>query len=131
MSAPNTEVMVLKIRRHWRGMQTPSTDRRRYRRFDAASVVARVALIQSGPAGFCVRECDLRNVSYGGMCLETGLPLDKDARYRFLIDLGAPFSDLVLVTARVLWVGEQTQCGRQLGLQFVESSKGWLGPDED
>lgn len=105
-------------------------DRRRYKRFDTASVLARVALIQDSDSGLRLGECALRNVSYGGMAFSTPCPLEKDTEYRFLIDLGAPFRDMVLVKARVVWVeGENRRW--VVGARFLESSKGWLGPDED
>lgn len=108
-----------------------TTDRRRHRRFDTGSVTARVAIIDSGERGLRLGACTLLDVSYGGMCFTADQPLAKNVEHRFLIDLDAPFCDVVLVKARVVWTRIDEQGRQQVGAEFLESSKGWLGPDED
>lgn len=104
-----------------------TAERRRSRRFERESITACVALIRDGAPDLALEPCTLVNVSYGGMCLRAWRDLRRNRNYRFLLDLQAPFRDLVLVKARVLWIGAD----RAAGVEFVESSKGWLGPEDD
>jgi hypothetical protein len=123
-------VMHLTIKSQWRDIPVNS-DQRRYRRLDAASLSARAAAIVTQSRSLALRPCPLSNLSYGGMCFSTDEPLVVGAEYRFLIDLASPFDDLVLVRARIVWTGVDDAGRHQAGVQFVESSKGWLGPDDE
>jgi hypothetical protein len=126
-----TEIAGFKITKNWSGRQEGPHDRRRHRRFATTPTDAAVALVRRTGAALEVDRCRLCNVSYGGMCLSVLQKLREDAEYPFLIGLGAPFHDLVLVKARVLWSAPEEAGGVRLGVEFVESSKGWLGPDEE
>ena len=129
MLATRTEVMVLTIKC---GSPTSRgrTDRRRHRRFLAGLVDARAAAVELGQSDIQVRACSLSNLSYGGMCFSTDAPLVQGAEQHFLIHLPAPIGDLVLVKARLVWTGIDEAGRQQAGAEFLESSKGWLGPDE-
>lgn len=130
MRASIPEVMHITIRTQWR--DTPvNSDQRRHRRLDAASLSARAAAIVTQSRDLALRPCPLTNLSYGGMCFSTEEPLVVGAEYRFLIDLASPFDDLVLVKARTVWTGIDDAGRHQAGVQFVESSKGWFGPDDE
>ena len=130
MPVPTPGVMHLTIKSQWRDTPVDS-DQRRHRRLDAASLSARAAAIVTDSRNLALRPCPISNLSYGGMCFSTDEPLVVGAEYRFLIDLASPFDDLVLVRARTVWTGVDDAGKHQAGVQFVESSKGWLGPDDE
>jgi hypothetical protein len=106
-------------------------DRRRCRRFDAKTLAARASLIRTGRVGPELEPCTLLDLGYGGVSFRVPWAPDEHAEYRFLIDLAEPFSDLVLVRARVCWVRRAGAVSSEAGAVFVESSKGWLGPEDD
>lgn len=130
MSGSKTQVMVLTLQKHWRGIQGRE-DRRRHRRFDATSVGGRLAVVLQGDAELAVEPCTLVNVSYGGMCFRAPLALEDGSEHRFLLDLKQPFDDMVMVRARVRWADPGESNERTFGAEFIESSKGWLGPDAE
>ena len=113
-----------------RAVSGPS-DQRRHRRFVGVSVAARAATIDVRKPELRLRPCTLSNLSYGGMCFSTDAPVMQGGEYRFLINLSAPFDDVVLVKARITWTGVDEVGRPQAGAEFLESSKGWLGPDQD
>jgi hypothetical protein len=126
---PTTRFVVVRVLKAW-GDGKPKCDRRRFRRFERGEVAGKVAVIGSQPWGLTLAPCTLLDLSFGGMCLLAGEPLTKDRLYRFLIDFAEPFSEIVLVKARVAWMQPSDE-GLRIGLRFVESSKGWLGPEHD
>lgn len=122
--------MAVTLRKGWPETE-PLCDRRRSKRFNVADVPASVALVEVGKRGLRLIPCTLHDLSYGGMCMSTEWPLEVDQTYSFLLQLDAPFSELVLTKARVLWMGKGSNGRERFGTGFLESSKGWLGPDED
>jgi hypothetical protein len=124
------KLMHITITTQW-GDAPVRSDQRRHRRLDAASLSARAAAILTQSQQLALRPCPLSNLSYGGMCCSTEEPLVVGAEYRFLIDLASPFDDLVLVKARTVWTGVDDTGRHQAGVQFVESSKGWFGPEDE
>ena len=106
-------------------------DRRHFRRFDANTLAARLSMIRAGSAGLELLPCTLLNLGYGGMSFRLPWAPTKHGDYRFLIDLAEPFDELVLVRARVCWVRQAGSVDSDAGAVFVESSKGWLGPEDD
>ena len=106
-------------------------DRRHHRRFEPNALAAKVSLIRPGSAGPELEPCTLLNLGYGGMSFRLPCAPRKCGDYRFLIDLAKPFDDLVLVRARVCWVRQAGSLSSEAGAVFVESSKGWLGPEDD
>jgi len=127
--ATKTEFMVVTVRAVPQPMQA-RTDQRRHCRFPAGMVTARAAAIDIRQPDLRARPCSLANLSYGGMCFSADTPLVQGAEHHFLIHLAAPFDDLVLVKARLVWTGIDPAGRQQAGAEFLESSKGWLGPDE-
>lgn len=108
----------------------PIIERRRSKRFRNDAISANVSLLDR--EALKTEPCTLVNISFGGMCLRTRLNLEPGGEYAFLLDLRAPFNDLVMVKARVSWA-RAVQQGQQdcvAGAEFTESSKGWLGPEE-
>lgn len=106
-------------------------ERRRHTRFDTSASGSRLAVIGRSGSSLEVRECTLRNISYGGMCFHGALPFHAGDVVDFLIDLKAPLEDLVLVKARIEWEGAAGADGRLFGARFLDSSKGWLAAVED
>jgi PilZ domain len=106
-------------------------ERRRYTRFDTSAGGSRLAVIGRSGASLEMRECSLRNISYGGMCFHGSLPLHAGDVADFLIDLKTPLEDLVLVRARIEWEGTVGPNGRLYGARFLDSSKGWLAGVDD
>jgi hypothetical protein len=106
-------------------------DRRRSRRLDLEAVHVEAALIDSGPNdGMRLNPCEVLNFSYGGMCLSTERPVEDGDEFRILIHLGRPFSDFVLTKARVVWSDAGDASALRFGVRFLESSTGWLGPED-
>lgn len=106
-------------------------NRRRCRRFDAKALAAKASLIRIGKAGPELEPCKLLDLGYGGVSFRVPWAPSEHGDYRFLIDLTEPFGDLVLVRARVCWVRQAGAVSSEAGAVFVESSKGWLGPEDD
>lgn len=106
-------------------------ERRRHARFDTSASGSKLALIGRAGSNLEVRDCTLRNISYGGMCFHGSLPLHRGDVVDFLIDLKAPLEDLVLVRARIEWEGAAGTNGRLFGARFLDSSKGWLAGVDD
>lgn len=129
MLATKTEGMTLTIKCASHSSKAV-TDQRRHCRFLAGLVDARAAAVEIRPLDVLVRPCALSNLSYSGMCFSTDAPLVQGAEHHFLIHLPAPFGNLVLVRARLVWTGIDEAGRQQAGAEFLESSKGWLGPDE-
>lgn len=123
------ETGVLTVRRHWRAMEMDA-DRRRHRRFDSSAVSARVSMIRTSGANLELEACTLLNVSFGGMCLRTRFPFEMNQTYQLLLDVLDPFREMVLVKARICWLRATEAGERVAGAEFVESSKGWLGPED-
>ncbi len=106
-------------------------ERRRHTRFDTARSDSKAGLIVRSGLRLEFRECSLRNISYGGMCIEGDLPCKPGEAADFLLDLETPLQDLVLVKARIEWERAEGHGRRLFGARFLESSKGWLaGPEE-
>ncbi len=74
-----------------------------------------------------LEECTLLNTSQGGMCVQAPRPMPVGGEFEFVIDLAAPMAQTVVVKARVCWTA--TRDRRVAGLAFLESSRGWFGPD--
>jgi hypothetical protein len=127
--ATKTEVMVLTVKCASHATK-PDADQRRHRRFLAGLVDARAAAVEIREPDVRVRSCSLSNLSYGGMCFSTDAPLVQGAEHHFLIHLARPFGDLILVRARLVWTGVDEAGRQQAGAEFLESSKGWLGPGD-
>lgn len=106
-------------------------DRRHHRRFDTHTLAATLAMVRAGSAGVELEPCTLLNLGYGGMSFRLPRAPSKHQNYWFLIDLAEPFDQLVLVRARVCWVRPAGSVASEAGAVFVESSKGWLGPEDD
>lgn len=131
MAASKTEVLLmLKSSKDWKRVKV-IRERRQYSRFSTQAVPARLTLLRAGERGLELAPCTLINVSYGGMCFGTASALEDNTDYRFLLELAAPFDELVLVGARVLWRRPTGRPDQLAGAVFVESSKGWLGPGDD
>jgi len=73
----------------------------------------------------------LVNLSFGGMCVRTSARLQKGDERRFMIGLPSPLGSSVAVKARICWESPSGVGKRHLGAEFVESSIGWLGSDEN
>jgi hypothetical protein len=106
-------------------------ERRRHTRFDTSASGSKLALIGRTGSTMEMRECSLRNISYGGMCFQGSLPLHPGDVADFLIDLKTPLEDLVLVRARIEWESGAGTKGRLFGARFLDSSKGWLAGVDD
>jgi hypothetical protein len=106
-------------------------ERRRHTRFDTSASGSRLALIGRSGSQMEMRECSLRNISYGGMCFQGSLQLHPGDVVDFLIDLKMPLEDLVLVRARIEWESAGGAKGRLFGARFLDSSKGWLAGVDD
>jgi hypothetical protein len=126
---PTTHFFVVRVLKAWGDCKIQS-DRRRFRRFERGEVAGNLALIGNHDCGLTLDPCTLLDVSFGGMCLLAGTPLAKDRPHQFLIALAEPFSEIVLVKVWVAWM-QPTGNGVRIGVRFVESSKGWLGPEAE
>jgi hypothetical protein len=105
-------------------------DRRRYHRFDSDAVQVNIATIRRGDNSIELVDCRLTNICYGGMCLSTTWPLERDKDYEFLVDLRSPIDDWVLVKAHICWTRQLDDSHQAAGAAFIESSKGWLGQED-
>lgn len=106
-------------------------ERRRHKRFDMTSRESRLALISNTSAGLGIENCVLLNLSYGGMCFRMSGVLQERDECQFLMDLKVPRECLALVRARICWVQAQAGQEKMLGAEFLESTLGWVGPEEN
>ena len=113
------------------GMAMEAPERRRHKRFDMTSRDCRLALVSNTSAGLGIESCVLINLSYGGMCFRTAQVLQERDECQFLMDLKVPRECLALVRARICWMGPQGGQERMLGAEFLESTLGWVGPEEN
>ena len=106
-------------------------DRRRFKRFEIASCDPNKPLLLDGSGDRVKREeCEVLNLSYGGACFRASTRAEEGAIRRFRIDLASPAGFTVDVKARIRWVRYFESQGYFLGAEFLESSKGWLGPED-
>jgi hypothetical protein len=105
-------------------------DRRRHKRFEITSRERRLALVEDSGSEEEREQCALLNVSYGGISFRASRELQEEAIHQFFIEMPLPIGS-VLVKARICWVLRSDSQGYDLGAEFLESSKGWLGPVED
>ena len=111
-------------------MSGPDPDRRRHRRFDMAGHGGKAVLVRRTDDQPELEECALMDLSYGGMRFRTHRPLRVGEAYEFLIGLEEPLMSAV-VNARIRWVEPRAPLDWHLGAEFLESSTGWLGPEDD
>jgi PilZ domain len=105
-------------------------DRRRHKRFEITSPEHRLALVTDSGSKEEREPCVLLNVSYGGMRFRASRALQEGAIHRFFIEMPLPIGFAVRVKARICWVWRFASQGYDLGAEFLESSKGWLGPED-
>jgi len=106
-------------------------ERRRQKRFDMTSRECRLGLLRETSGGLQTENCVLLNLSFGGMCFRTPQSLQELEECQFFIDLKLPGRRLALVKARICWVRLLETQERMLGAEFLESTLGWLGPEEN
>jgi len=111
-----------------RSVRVPE-ERRRYKRFEMMRE-CKLTLIRDTGRGREEEDCTLLNLCYGGMCFRTRRPMQRDEEYQFLIDLPTPVRGSVFVKARICWARSAEYNYSDIGAIFVESSRGWLGPEE-
>ncbi len=128
MSIAHSNVIELRIKRVWRAMG-PNLERRESRRFGPSVVSARLAIVDSGGTNLSLTPCTLLNVSFGGMCFSTSCDVRENSECRFLIEFTGPIADFVILKARTVWCRCADSMYREAGVEFLESSKGWLGPE--
>jgi len=110
-------------------MQAP--DRRRHRRFEITSREHGLALVEDLEGKNEREQCALLNISYGGISFRASRALHEGATRKCFIEMPLPIGFSVLVKARICWIRRSASQGYDLGAEFLESSKGWLGPEED
>ena len=111
-------------------METPpdlrKQDRRKHVRFamdDSENDLEVLVSPGETPQGMA---CELRNLSFSGMCFTSQQELDQDRDYAFRIRVkvlqGEPFS----AKAEIRWKKTVAEGRYIYGAMFRESSKGWL-----
>ncbi len=106
-------------------------ERRRHKRFDMSSRECRLGLLLETGGGLETENCVLLNLSFGGMCFRSPQSVQEQEECQFLMDLKLPGRRLALVKARICWVQPLETQERMLGAEFLESTLGWLGPEEN
>jgi len=108
-------------------MALQRSERRRHKRFDLLSTGSKLARIERGGSSITLENCELINLSYGGMCFHSREELEPDSQYDFLIDLRAPLRELIFARSNIRWVKASDSRGWLIGAAIVESNKAWLG----
>ncbi len=105
-------------------------ERRRFKRFDMTTRDCRLTLIRVRDGKRDRENCILVNLSYAGLRFQGHRPIGEGEVFEFLVGLGAGLHPR-FVRAHVRWVraldSHQCDCGGE----FLEESKGLLGPDEN
>jgi len=108
------------------GIPSPAGERRRHSRYDAASIGCRVQWLNA-PG----EVLQARNLSAGGICLLTGRPLEPGEEIHLRISLPEPMGSAV-ARCVVRWSQPSPDSSGWLtGAEVMESTKAWLGPQED
>jgi len=89
----------------------------------------KLLLVRETEAGLEEEDCTLLNLSYGGMCFRAGRLLQEGEQCGGLVYLPPPLHGWVLVKASIRWIRPLEADCWNLGAVFLESSRGWLGPD--
>ncbi len=104
-------------------------ERRRHKRFDMTSLRVNIMLVRETSGEPRYEDCALLNLSHGGMRVLAHRPLQEGDKCQFLIELQRPVKGSAVVEALIRWVRSVGSEAWDLGAQFLESSKGWLGPE--
>ncbi len=108
-------------------MSYQGSERRRHKRFDLVSTGSMLGRIERGGPSLRLRDCELVNLSFGGMCFRSTEELEPEEQYDFLIDLRAPLKELIFARSSIRWVRSFDSRGWIIGAAIVESNKAWLG----
>jgi len=103
-------------------------ERRRYRRYGPSELHWATTGTWESPHALTGGELRVVNLSYGGICLRTRGPLSPGTSLPLWVvtPLGTAW-----VRARVNWVRRLDGGEFLAGAEYLESSKGWFGPEED
>ncbi len=104
-----------------------SSERRRHKRFDLVSTGSKLGRIERGGPSLALQDCELVNLSFGGMCFGSTEELELEGQYDFLIDLRAPLKELIFARSNIRWVRSFDLHGWIIGAAILESNKAWLG----
>ncbi len=63
------------------------------------------------------------------MCFSTTRDVRQNEEHRFLIEFTYPDLEVMLLKVRIVWCRSADSTYRRAGVEFLESSKGWLGPE--
>ncbi len=107
------------------------SERRGHKRFDMTEREGKLALVRETAGGVEQEDCTLLNLSYGGMCFRARRLVQEGEQCRFFIDLPSPLRGSLLVKAQIRWVRPFEPESWNSGAEFLESSRGWLGPEEN
>jgi c-di-GMP-binding flagellar brake protein YcgR len=104
-------------------------ERRRYPRHLAPGLKCEAAWL--GEAERTDDPVELLNISTGGMCFRTRRPIQEGQQVWLELRLPSPMG-LALVRCVVRWVQADVLPGaHRVGVEFLESTKGWVGPEEN
>ena len=107
-----------------------ASERRRHKRFDMTSGGSKLTFVRETSEGLEQENCTLLNLSYSGMCFRACRLMQEGEQCGFLIYLPSPMHGWVLVKALIRWVQVLQTDHCNFGAAFLESSRGWLGPEE-
>ena len=108
-----------------------SNPRRKLDRFDMKGTGATLSVVQETAEDSKLEPGSLLDLSYLGMSFSLDRPLRDETLYEFRIDLTRVLGDVAVVKARVRWVQQRGPKKWVMGAEFQESSKAWLGPQEE
>jgi hypothetical protein len=102
------------------------SERRKHQRYDAAAIGCRVEWINS-----TAEAPEAKNLSAGGLCLRTDRLLAPGEQIYLKLSLPEPMGS-ALVQCVVRWrQPAPDSSGWLIGAEVIESTKAWIGPQED
>jgi hypothetical protein len=110
---------------------TPDSERRRYKRFDMTARDCGLRFVRQVIGNEEHEKCELLDLSFAGMRFRARRAFQEGAVHHFLLAL--PLSIGIsesLVEARICWTRAVEPDRHIQGAAFLESSTGWLGPEE-
>lgn len=91
----------------------------------------KLTLIQATRRKSACKALTVLDLSYGGVRFRGSREFLEGEVYTLRVGMPRPMRGVVTVKAQVRWVRPLEARGNEVGAEFLKSSKGWLGPEDN